>query len=669
MKQSKMKLWVVALVLALSGVANAATITVDGDPSDWGSIPYAAQNPNAPGNQPIGIKLTNDANNLYFLLTFASPIVLTNIISGDINLDSDKNVTTGGCTFKPGIDYTISIGTFFSSGGTPFLVVGGGTWITSGIPPALVSCTLINVDLGLVRANGTIVEGSIPLTGLKAATPGLTGFNFNVEISLTGTYTLTAAAAINLSAEIPAVTQAPPITTFPSYATGITNVQAFMAAHRGEFSPSMRNYIQDEIDRMAAKSDLLWQPMLPAYGKVGLTLLADGLSLGATAANLIDDVWSVTQSKTAAIAGYYLVSAVSASASLLPPPDSQALMLAHESFEWGLIATKGLSFAGSGVAVVPILIAADIKIWTDYFPTALRGFAMDPVTPDFRVPVPVILPTLAPITGTTQDAFLTAWRTATLYCVTYLEATNASFDRYVSAVQASDNIAATTQLAAYLHYLRLFSEALADASTSYAQLPAVLAQLGLTEGKGTAADLLAMQSLIASQGLSPDVVAFLKKYGMTDADVAAYTRKLINLPYSSAGPDLTTFVATTGRLLLGLQSKKVSIDIRPHNATNSIYLRSQGDFRVAILGTATFDASQVDPATVVFAGASPKLRAKRNRYACRLEDVNGDRLQDLVCVIPISQLELQGADTAAMLTATTYAGQAIAGIDAVKVIP
>ena len=50
MKQSKMKLWVVALGLALSGVANAATITVDGDPSDWGSIPYAAQNPNAPGN-------------------------------------------------------------------------------------------------------------------------------------------------------------------------------------------------------------------------------------------------------------------------------------------------------------------------------------------------------------------------------------------------------------------------------------------------------------------------------------------------------------------------------------------------------------------------------------------------------------------------------------------
>ena len=193
MKQSKMKLWVVALGLALSGVANAATITVDGDPSDWGSIPYAAQNPSALGDQPIGIKLTNDANNLYFLLTFASPIVLTNI-SGDINLDSDKNVTTGGCTFKPGIDYTIAISTFFSSGGTPFLVVGGGTWITSGIPPALVSCTQITSDIGLVRANGTIVEGSIPLTGLKAVTPGLTGFNFNVEISLTGAYTLTAAA-------------------------------------------------------------------------------------------------------------------------------------------------------------------------------------------------------------------------------------------------------------------------------------------------------------------------------------------------------------------------------------------------------------------------------------------------------------------------------------------
>ena len=404
--------------------------------------------------------------------------------------------------------------------------------------------------------------------------------------------------------------------------------------------------------------------MLPAYGKVGLTLLADGLSLGGTAANLIDDVWSVTQSKTAAIAGYYLVST---SASLLPPPDSQALILAQESFEWALIASKGLSFAGSGVAVVPILIAANIKIWTDYFPTALRAFAIDPVTPDFRVPVPVILPSLAPITGTTQDVFLNAWRAATLHCVTYLEATNASFDRYVSAVQASDNIAAATQLAAYLHYLRLFSETLADASTSYAQLPLVLAQLGLS-ANGTAADLLAMQSLIASQGLSPDVVAFLKKYGMTNAEVATYTTKLINLPYSNAGPDLSTFVATTGRLLLGLQSKRVSIDIQPNHAENLINLRSQGNVRVAILGALTFNASEVDPASIVFAGASPKLRPKRNRYSCRLDDVNGDRVQDLVCTIPIGQIELQGADTAAMLTATTYAGQAIAGIDVVKVI-
>lgn len=194
MKQSKMKLWVVALGLALSGVANAATITVDGDPSDWGSIPYAAQNPSALGDQPIGIKLTNDANNLYFLLTFASPLTPLTDFSGEINLDSDKNVTTGVCPFKPGIDYSIAITSFFSSGGTRIVVVGGGTWISSGIPPAVVSCTLINVDLGLVRANGTIVEGSIPLTGLKAATPGLTGFNFTSGISLTGTYTLTAAA-------------------------------------------------------------------------------------------------------------------------------------------------------------------------------------------------------------------------------------------------------------------------------------------------------------------------------------------------------------------------------------------------------------------------------------------------------------------------------------------
>src|SRR5919198_2795977 len=46
----------------------------------------------------------------------------------------------------------------------------------------------------------------------------------------------------------------------------------------------------------------------------------------------------------------------------------------------------------------------------------------------------------------------------------------------------------------------------------------------------------------------------------------------------------------------------------------------------AILSSPTFDATQVDLATVSPAGANVKLIGKGSTYACSVEDVNGDSL-------------------------------------------
>ncbi len=70
----------------------------------------------------------------------------------------------------------------------------------------------------------------------------------------------------------------------------------------------------------------------------------------------------------------------------------------------------------------------------------------------------------------------------------------------------------------------------------------------------------------------------------------------------------------------------VPIDIKPGSFPNSINPDKNGVIPVAILGTATFDATQVDPDTVQF---GPDGATKMHKKA-HLEDVDGDGDTDMV---------------------------------------
>lgn len=54
-----------------------------------------------------------------------------------------------------------------------------------------------------------------------------------------------------------------------------------------------------------------------------------------------------------------------------------------------------------------------------------------------------------------------------------------------------------------------------------------------------------------------------------------------------------------------LYTYEVDVDIKPGSCPNGINLKSKGVAPVAVLTTADFDASNVDPSTVIFAGALP----------------------------------------------------------------
>jgi hypothetical protein len=107
----------------------------------------------------------------------------------------------------------------------------------------------------------------------------------------------------------------------------------------------------------------------------------------------------------------------------------------------------------------------------------------------------------------------------------------------------------------------------------------------------------------------------------------------------------------------------VTIDIKPGSDPNSINLKSKGLIPVAVLTTDCFDASTIDPETVLFAGAEPV------RWV--MEDVDGDDDLDMLFHFKTQDLDLDEDSTEATLTAYTYdpLNRLIVGKDTVNIVP
>jgi len=117
-------------------------------------------------------------------------------------------------------------------------------------------------------------------------------------------------------------------------------------------------------------------------------------------------------------------------------------------------------------------------------------------------------------------------------------------------------------------------------------------------------------------------------------------------------------------------SLSVEIDIKPGSYPNTINLGSFGLVPVAILSSDGFDATTVDPDTVALAGAGVAVRGKGSKLMSHEEDVNGDDLVDLVVQVATENLDPDSfQDGYAILTASTYDGQAIKGQDEIRIVP
>jgi hypothetical protein len=113
-------------------------------------------------------------------------------------------------------------------------------------------------------------------------------------------------------------------------------------------------------------------------------------------------------------------------------------------------------------------------------------------------------------------------------------------------------------------------------------------------------------------------------------------------------------------------SVTVNIDIKPSKKPeNVINLKKGKNLKVAIVGTADFDALQVDPSTMKFGPSE----ACPIRY--KGKDYNKDGFADLILIFRIEETGIACGDTVATLTGQTFPDPAInfAGSDTITVEP
>ena len=112
----------------------------------------------------------------------------------------------------------------------------------------------------------------------------------------------------------------------------------------------------------------------------------------------------------------------------------------------------------------------------------------------------------------------------------------------------------------------------------------------------------------------------------------------------------------------------VQIDIKPDDDLNAINPGSKGVIPVAILSSEEFDATTVNPSTVLLEGAEVAVRGK-GKLLAHVEDVNGDELPDLICQVETESLTLNPDVGEVWLIAETQNSERIVGSDVVLIVP
>ena len=104
----------------------------------------------------------------------------------------------------------------------------------------------------------------------------------------------------------------------------------------------------------------------------------------------------------------------------------------------------------------------------------------------------------------------------------------------------------------------------------------------------------------------------------------------------------------------------VQIDVLPGDPANKVYPNKAGKLPVAVLSSADFDGTQVNPATLKFGPDEAPIAE-----AVSIEDVDGINGNDTLASFKVEESGILCNDTEISLSGETYAGDPIAGVDTI----
>ncbi len=114
---------------------------------------------------------------------------------------------------------------------------------------------------------------------------------------------------------------------------------------------------------------------------------------------------------------------------------------------------------------------------------------------------------------------------------------------------------------------------------------------------------------------------------------------------------------------------QVAIDIKPGSDPNCFNNDGHGAIPVAILGSAEFDVSQIDPGTVQMQGLAVKAVGKGDKLLAHIEDVNGDGYDDLVVQIQDQDGTFTSGSGTATVTGSLTDSTPFEGSDSICIVP
>jgi hypothetical protein len=135
------------------------------------------------------------------------------------------------------------------------------------------------------------------------------------------------------------------------------------------------------------------------------------------------------------------------------------------------------------------------------------------------------------------------------------------------------------------------------------------------------------------------------------------------------GNDITA--TTTFNSAYLVNGAVVVIDIKPGSDSNPIHPSGRGNLPVAILGSESFDAMNVDVTTLTFgpgAAAPSHDLTKPGAFADHLRDVNADGFTDLVSHYRTQETDISRDDAEACITGDLLDSTPFEGCDAITVV-